>query len=69
MADKSHWKLVKTRSLRQFRTVNLLERTFRHEPSGQERAYAACESADWVFVIPITKENEVVLIRQAPIRQ
>ena len=29
MAEKSHWSLVKTRSVRQFRTVNLLERTFR----------------------------------------
>lgn len=64
MAEKSRWSLVKTRSVRQFRTVNLLERTFRHEPSGRERAYAACESSDWVFVIPITKENEAVLIRQ-----
>ena len=64
MAKQQNWSLLDTTSLRKFRTVTLQERRFRHQPSGQERSYAVLESSDWAFVIPVTRDHDVVFIRQ-----
>ncbi len=63
MSD-SNWRLVESKSLREFRVVNVLESVFEFLPTGVQRSYVVCDSADWVLVIPITKNDEVVFVRQ-----
>ncbi len=64
MANPDNWRLSRTKSLRDFRVLSVQERTFEHVPSGKQKEYVVCDSADWVFVIPITPDNNVVFIRQ-----
>ena len=64
MAKLDNWRLSGTRSLRDFRVVSVQERTYQHLPTGEHKDYVVCDSEDWVFVIPITPDNEVVFIRQ-----
>ena len=37
---------------------------YRFEPTGAEAPFLLCDSADWVLVIPITPQEDVVLVRQ-----
>ena len=46
MGNQDHWELKGTKSLRDFRTVSVQERTYLHRPSGQQKHYAVCDSAD-----------------------
>ena len=64
MGNANNWKLLNTKSLRDFRVESVQERTYEHVPTGKEKGYVVCDSADWVFVIPVTSDNEVVFIRQ-----
>ena len=64
MAKLENWNLTGTKSLRDFRVVSVQERTYQHLPTGEYKDYVVCDSEDWVFVIPITPDNEVVFIRQ-----
>lgn len=64
MGNQDHWELSGTKSLREFRTLSVQERTYLHRPTGQEKQYAVCDSADWVFVIPIRPDQQVVFIHQ-----
>jgi 8-oxo-dGTP pyrophosphatase MutT (NUDIX family) len=63
MAD-SNWQLIRSTTLRDFRVVRVREDTYQFAPSGDERGYVVCDSADWVLIIPITPDNEVVFVRQ-----
>ncbi len=64
MVDEQNWRLVNRRSLREFSVVSVQEHTYEHVASGKHRGYVVCDSADWVFVIPVTPDDEVVFIRQ-----
>ena len=60
----SNWRLVGNEILRDFRVVSVREHTYQFAPTGEQRGYVVCESADWVLVIAITPEQEVVFVRQ-----
>ncbi len=62
--SKSDWQLLRSRSLQNFRVVSLREDTYQFKPTGMERGYAVCDSADWVLVIPVTAEDDIVFVRQ-----
>ncbi len=64
MGNAKNWKLLDKMSLRDFRVVSVQEHVYEHVPSGKQKGYVVCDSADWVFVIPVTPDNEVVFIRQ-----
>lgn len=64
MGNAEHWKCLGSQSLREFRVVSVQEKTYEHLPTGKQRSYVVCDSADWVFVNPVTQDNEVVFIRQ-----
>ena len=58
------WELVGSESLREYRVLELREDTYRLQPGGNESGFVVCDSEDWVLVIPITTDGEVVFVRQ-----
>lgn len=62
--NNSNWKLVDSLSLRKYRTIEVREDTYEFVNAKQQRGFVVCDSADWVVIIPITKDQQVVFIRQ-----
>jgi 8-oxo-dGTP pyrophosphatase MutT (NUDIX family) len=47
-----------------YKLIRLREDRYRFEPTQVEADFLVCDTADWVLVIPITREREVVFVRQ-----
>ena len=60
----SNWNLVDSISLRKYRTVEVREDTYEFVNEKQQRGFVVCDSADWVVIIPVTDDQQVVFIRQ-----
>ena len=58
------WKLLGSECLREYRTLRVNEDKYQFQPTGAETGFVVCDSADWVLVIPITHDNQVVFVRQ-----
>ena len=58
------WKLISSKKNESFRIFNLRTDRSLSPRTKKEYDFYILESKDWVNVIPITPENEVVLIRQ-----
>jgi 8-oxo-dGTP pyrophosphatase MutT (NUDIX family) len=58
------WKLISSERDQSFRIFNLRIDRALSPRTGEEHDFYIIESSEWVNVIPITKEKEVVLIRQ-----
>jgi 8-oxo-dGTP pyrophosphatase MutT (NUDIX family) len=58
------WELLGSEYLKHYRVVRLREDRYRFKPTGEEAPFVVCESANWVIVLPITDQEEVVFIRQ-----
>jgi 8-oxo-dGTP pyrophosphatase MutT (NUDIX family) len=58
------WTLLTSRPIAEYEVIRLREDRYRFEPSGSEARFLVCDSVDWVFVIPITRDGQVVFIRQ-----
>ena len=58
------WRRVSSRTLADCRIFDLHESTTESPETGQEHLFYYIESADWVNIVPITDNNEVVCIRQ-----
>jgi 8-oxo-dGTP pyrophosphatase MutT (NUDIX family) len=63
MLPKS-WPVVSSRLERAFRIFNLRTDRARSPLTGAEHDFVVLESAPWVNVIPLTRAEEVILIRQ-----
>ena len=63
MPDKS-WTLLNSRPIADYQFVRLREDWYRFEPTGAEAPFVVCDSADWVLVIALTTDEQVVLVRQ-----
>ena len=63
MLPKS-WPVVSSRIERVFRIFNLRTDRARSPLTGAEHDFVVLESAPWVNVIPLTRADEVILIRQ-----
>ncbi len=63
MPDKS-WKLGESRVVSDHRIFQVRLDHYRLEPEGLEHDFVVLDGPDWVNIIPITAEREVVLIRQ-----
>ena len=58
------WKLISSRTTQTFRIFNLRIDRALSPRTHKEHDFYILESTDWVNVIPLTQQNEVVLIRQ-----
>jgi ADP-ribose pyrophosphatase len=58
------WKRLRSTNIGSFRIFNIREDRYLLPRNNKERSFYVLESNDWVNVIPLTPEGEVVLIRQ-----
>ncbi|MFC1867099.1 NUDIX hydrolase [Thermodesulfobacteriota bacterium] len=58
------WKLISSRQDKSFRIFNLRTDRAISPRTAREHEFYIMESMDWVNVIPLTRQKEVVLIRQ-----
>ncbi len=58
------WTLLGSRVASDHRIFRLREDRYRLEPEGLEREFVVLDGADWINVIPLRDDGQVVLIRQ-----
>ncbi len=58
------WKLLGSRDVSDHRIFRIRHDLYRFEPSGAERDFVILDCPDWVNIIPLTDDGQVVLIRQ-----
>ncbi len=58
------WKLIGSRDISDHRIFRIRHDLYRFEPSGAERDFVVLDCPDWVNIIPLTDDGQVVLIRQ-----
>jgi 8-oxo-dGTP pyrophosphatase MutT (NUDIX family) len=63
MPDNS-WTRLASRTVLDYGFVRIREDAYRFERTGEEAPFVVCESADWVLVIALTDDDQVVFIRQ-----
>jgi 8-oxo-dGTP pyrophosphatase MutT (NUDIX family) len=55
---------LESREVSDHRIFRIRDDIYRFEPTGLKRDFVVMESPDWVNVVPITEDGQVVLIRQ-----
>ncbi len=63
MIEKS-WRLLASRSLSEHRIFTLHADRYRLEPEGRESDFFKLDAPDWINVIPLTPDGNVVMVRQ-----
>ena len=58
------WPLVRSRPGSSYRVFSIRTDTARSPRTGREHDFYIIESADWVNVIPVTPDEQVVMVRQ-----
>ena len=58
------WKLVNSQTISRHPVFCLRNDRYRLEPDTDEKEFVVLESTDWINVVPVTENNEVVLVRQ-----
>lgn len=61
---KDHWLLLGSRSLADHRIFEVWADRYRLQPEGHERDFVRLAAPDWINVIPITADEQVVFVRQ-----
>lgn len=58
------WTYIGTREVSDQRIFRVRHDSYRFEPSGAEREFVVLDCPDWVNIIPVTDDGQVVLIKQ-----
>lgn len=58
------WKYIGTCEVSDQRIFRIRHDMYRFEPSGAERDFVVLDCPDWVNIIPITDDGQVILIKQ-----
>lgn len=61
---KRSWTLLASRTLAQFKFIRVRSDRYLFEPTQLEGDFVVCESPDWVLVVAVTIDRQVVLVRQ-----
>ena len=61
---ENSWTLLGSRPVSEHRIFRLRYDRYRVEPAGAERDFVVMEAPDWVNVVPLTPDGQVVLVRQ-----
>jgi 8-oxo-dGTP pyrophosphatase MutT (NUDIX family) len=64
MPDPARWRVVETEFLQDCRVFEVSRTLAESERSGERFPFYRIDSADWVNVVPLTREGDVVMIRQ-----
>ena len=62
--DPSRWEKLGERSLAETRIFDLRARRYRHPVRGAEREFIVVDAPDWVNVIALTPDGQLVLVNQ-----
>jgi ADP-ribose pyrophosphatase len=63
MPGKS-WSLLSSQFIRDYKVLRVREDRYRFEPTGAEADFVVCDSSDWVVIVPITVDDQVIFVRQ-----
>lgn len=58
------WKPVRSECIQHFRVFDLMRETYISPRTGSQYPFYVLETWDWTNIIPITPDNQVVMIRQ-----
>jgi len=58
------WPLIRSTPDKSYRVFSVRTDTVRSPRTGKEHDFYVIESADWVNIIPLTSDNQVVMVRQ-----
>jgi len=58
------WTLLGSRPVAEYGPTRFREDRYRFEPTGAEADFGICDSADWVVIVPVTVDDEVVFVSQ-----
>jgi len=58
------WKCIRSRTTRSFRIFSIRTDTALSPRTGKEHDFYVIEARDWVNVIPLTEDHQVVMVRQ-----
>jgi len=58
------WKYLSSREIADFRVLRIRQDRYLFQPTQKEADFVVCDSTDWVMVIPVTIDRQVVLVRQ-----
>ena len=58
------WTLLESRHVSDHRIFSIRHDRYRFEPTGAEDDFVVLDSPDWVNVVPLTADGQVILIRQ-----
>jgi 8-oxo-dGTP pyrophosphatase MutT (NUDIX family) len=61
---QENWSLLKSVDHSEHRIMRVRHDWYRFEPTGAERDFVVLEFPDWVNVIPVTEDGQIVLVRQ-----
>lgn len=61
---RRHWTFLRRAPVSDQRIFRVVNDHYRFEPSGVERPFVVLEGPDWINVVPLTPDGDVVLIRQ-----
>jgi len=59
-----HWTLLKSRELFDHRVLSLHADTYRVAPRGDESDFLRIDAPEWINVIPVTDDEQVVFVQQ-----
>ncbi len=60
----SSWTRLNSRYVGEYKIIRVREDRYRFEPGDLVADFLVCESSDWVVVLPITVDGQVVFVRQ-----
>ncbi len=62
--NHNSWTYLSSRQVLQYSTLQVREDTYHFAPRNTEANFVVCDSADWVLVIAVTTDRQVVLVNQ-----
>jgi 8-oxo-dGTP pyrophosphatase MutT (NUDIX family) len=60
----AHWQFLDSRHIADHRIFRIRYDRYRIQPEGLEREFVVLDAPDWVNIVPLTADGQVVLIRQ-----
>ncbi len=58
------WTRLSSRYVAEYKVTKVREDRYRFEPSQAEADFLVCESRDWVVILPVTVDGQIVFVRQ-----
>ncbi|MHA2297252.1 MAG: NUDIX hydrolase [Candidatus Hodarchaeales archaeon] len=64
VSDELKWQLISSNLVKDYKILRIVEKMFEHPLTREHHPFLTFESSDWVNVIPLTPDFDVVMIEQ-----